>query len=67
MNMVTVYRSAWIDISWLRLFPVAALLHAARYPNQNRVSIFGHPYEMVSTIPYRTTAHFAVSIIGRCY
>ena len=27
-------------------------------PNQDRVSIFGHPYEMIFAIPYRVTAGF---------
>jgi hypothetical protein len=27
-------------------------------PNQHRVSIFGHPYDMIFAIPYRVTAGF---------
>ena len=59
VNMVTVYRPG-VDrhlvatADFTQQFPCSQ----PDIPNQNRVSIFGHPYEMIFTIPYRVTAGF---------
>src|SRR5664279_2378558 len=59
MNVVTVYRPG-VDrhlvasTDFTQQFPCSQ----PDIPNQNRVSIFGHPYEMIFTIPYRVTAGF---------
>src|ERR1035438_5837565 len=59
MNMITVYRSG-VDRHLVATadFPQQLSCTQPDIPNQNRVSIFGHPYEMVFTIPYRMTAGF---------
>src|SRR5258708_19091886 len=59
MNMVTVYRPGMdrylvATADFTQQFPCSQ----PDIPNQNRVSIFGHPYEMIFTIPYRVAARF---------
>src|SRR5271154_2385279 len=59
VNMVAVYcagvdRHLVAPADFSQQFPCAL----PDIPNQNRVAIFGHPYDMIFTIPYRVTARF---------
>src|ERR1035438_9632039 len=57
--MVTVYRPG-VDRHLMATADFSQQLPCAQpnIPNQNRVSIFGHPYDMIFAIPYRVTARF---------
>ena len=59
MNMVTVYRPR-VDRHLVATADFTQQLSCTQpdIPNQNRVPIFGHPYEMIFTIPYRVAAGF---------
>jgi hypothetical protein len=57
--MVTVYRPG-MDRHLVVTADFTQQFHCSQpdIPNQNRISIFGPPYEMIFTIPYRMTAGF---------
>ena len=66
--MVTVYRPG-VDRHLVATadFPQQFSGALPYIPNQHRVSIFGHPYDMIFAIPYVWLPDFAVCIIGGCY
>ena len=57
VNMVTVYRPG-VDRHLLATADFPQQLPGTKpdIPNQNRIAIFGHPYDMIFTVPYRMTA-----------
>jgi hypothetical protein len=59
MNMISVYRSS-VDRHLVATADFTQQLPCTQpdIPNQNRVPIFGHPYDMIFAIPYRMTAGF---------
>src|SRR5258708_36855602 len=57
--MVTVYRPG-VDRHLMATADFSQQLPCTQshVPNQNRISIFGDPYDMIFAIPYRMTAGF---------
>jgi hypothetical protein len=57
--MVTVYRPG-VDRHLVATADFAQQFPCSQpdIPNQNRVAVFGHPYDVIFAIPYRVAARF---------